>query len=144
MLISRDDKKRAARILVGPGSPRKIERRSSLSMTIVQDFLAKCQEHELPLTPHFVRCKADKKAVDGHWQARPANTRAAADWLDTPGNLLGIIPASIGCMVVDVDQGGDAAVKAAISTPRPGPCCQSRRNLRANFTLLVSTRRRCA
>ena len=79
-------------------------------MTIVQDFLAKCQEHELPLTPHFVRCKADKKAVDGHWQARPANTRAAADWLDTPGNLLGIIPASIGCVVVDVDQGGDEAV----------------------------------
>ena len=60
---------------------------------------------------HFVLCGADKRPKAKAWQANPAGLEAA---LGHEGPV-GVIPASLGCVVVDVDQGGDAAADAVIA-----------------------------
>ena len=71
-------------------------------------------------TPRYVLCrKTDKGAGKGWNNARPSLAvvqQAIADDTD----LVGIVPGSIGCTVVDVDRGGDAAlaeVKRILGNP---------------------------
>ena len=60
---------------------------------------------------HFVLCGADKRPKVKAWQKAPASLDAA---LQHKG-LVGVVPASLGCVVVDVDEGGEAAANAVIS-----------------------------
>lgn len=54
---------------------------------------------------HFVRCRADKRPLTKAWQKNPASLEAA----QRHKGLVGVVPASLGCVVVDVDEGGEAA-----------------------------------
>ena len=60
---------------------------------------------------HFVLCGADKRPKAKAWHKAPASLDAA---LRHKG-LVGVVPASLGCVVVDVDEGGDEARQAVIS-----------------------------
>ena len=60
---------------------------------------------------HFVLCGADKRPKAKAWHKAPASLDAA---LRHKG-LVGAVPASLGCVVVDVDEGGDEARQAVIS-----------------------------
>ena len=57
---------------------------------------------------HFVLCKADKSPITKAYQD-PANAPALAKVLAHRGPV-GVIPASLGCVVFDVDSGGQEAV----------------------------------
>ena len=67
---------------------------------------------------HFVLARADKRPISAQWQKTPAaiaDVKAHAE-----SGLVGIIPASIGCFVVDIDEGGlagEAAVCEALGNP---------------------------
>ena len=60
---------------------------------------------------HFVLCGADKRPVAKAWHKTPASLDAAL----RHDGLVGVVPASLGCVVVDVDEGGDEARQAVIS-----------------------------
>ena len=60
---------------------------------------------------HFVLCGADKRPKAKAWQKTPARLEAT---LGHKGPV-GVVPASIGCVVVDVDEGGAPAADAAIT-----------------------------
>ena len=60
---------------------------------------------------HLVLCGADKRPVAKAWHKTPASLDAAL----RHDGLVGVVPASLGCVVVDVDEGGDQACKAVIS-----------------------------
>ena len=60
---------------------------------------------------HLVLCGADKRPKAKAWHKAPASLDAA---LRHKG-LVGVVPASLGCVVVDVDEGGDEARQAVIS-----------------------------
>ena len=60
---------------------------------------------------HFVLCGADKRPKAKAWQ----KTRPPLDAAHRHDGPVGVIPASLGCVVVDVDVGGDQACKAVIS-----------------------------
>ena len=55
---------------------------------------------------HFVLCRPDKRPVGSAWQKNAPTLREAQEW---PGEV-GIIPASVGCVVLDVDEGGKDTV----------------------------------
>ncbi|MCY4087674.1 MAG: phage/plasmid primase, P4 family [Actinomycetia bacterium] len=60
---------------------------------------------------HFVLCHSDKHPISKGWQkTRPSF--AAVEAHAGRGGLIGVIPGSLGCVVVDVDEGGAAAVEA--------------------------------
>ena len=61
---------------------------------------------------HFVLCRADKRPQASAWQKTPAPLEAA---LQHEGPV-GVVPASLGCVVIDVDQGGAAASEAVVAT----------------------------
>ena len=60
---------------------------------------------------HFVLCRANKRPIATAWQKNPASLDAA---LRHKG-LVGVVPASLGCVVVDVDEGGDEVADAVIA-----------------------------
>ena len=60
---------------------------------------------------HFVLCGADKRPKAKAWHKTPASLDAAL----RHDGLVGVVPASLGCIVVDVDEGGAAAADAVIS-----------------------------
>ena len=63
---------------------------------------------------HFVLCWDDKRPVAGAWQqTRPELTAVKAH--AEAGGLVGVIPASLGCFVVDIDEGGEQGVARARS-----------------------------
>ncbi len=59
---------------------------------------------------HFVLCRTDKRPRTKAWQKTPAALEAAR----RHEGPVGVVPASLGCIVVDVDQGGEAAVDGVI------------------------------
>ena len=60
---------------------------------------------------HFVLCRGDKRPVSVAWQeTRPG--LSAVEEHAARGGLVGVIPGSLGCVVVDVDEGGAAGVEA--------------------------------
>ena len=55
---------------------------------------------------HFVLCRGDKQPLAVGWQkTRPG--LAVVEAHAEAGGLVGVIPASLGCVVVDVDEGSD-------------------------------------
>ena len=78
---------------------------------------------------HFVLVRANKRAIKKGWQTtRPDFAHVERH---ARGNgLIGVVPASLGCFVVDVDEGGKAGVETVctalgdpvtvIATRRPG------------------------
>ena len=60
---------------------------------------------------HFVLCGADKRPKAKAWQKTPARLEAA---LGHKGPV-GVVPASLGCVVVDVDEGSAPAADAVIT-----------------------------
>lgn len=62
---------------------------------------------------HLVLCNRDKRAVRPRWQERPAELCEALDWSE----LVGLVPASLGMVVVDVDEGDPAEVTQLLGEP---------------------------
>ena len=78
---------------------------------------------------HFVIATADKQPISRKWQkTRPNFSKVERHAED--GSLIGVIPASLRCFVVDIDQGGENGLEAVrgslgepvavIKTQRPG------------------------
>ena len=77
---------------------------------------------------HFVLARANKRAIATEWQTTPADLAHVERHARGDG-LIGVVPASLGCFVVDVDEGGKAGVEtvrtalgdpvAVIATRRP-------------------------
>ncbi len=78
---------------------------------------------------HFVIATADKQPISRKWQkTRPDFSKVERHVKG--GGLVGVIPASLGCFVVDIDQGGENGLEAVrgvlgkpvavIATQRPG------------------------
>ena len=61
---------------------------------------------------HLVICRPDKRPQASAWQKTPAPLDAA---LQHKGPV-GVVPASLGCVVIDIDQGGAEASEAVIAT----------------------------
>ena len=60
---------------------------------------------------HFVLATADKRPIAREWQKmRPELAAVTAH--AKAGGLVGVIPASLGCFVLDVDEGGTSGVEA--------------------------------
>ena len=60
---------------------------------------------------HFVLCAASKKAISTGWQKTKPNLKAVIAHA-RGGGLIGLVPASVGCVVIDIDEGGEGAVTA--------------------------------
>ena len=60
---------------------------------------------------HFVLCRDDKRPIGTSWQKRRPEL-AAVEEHAASGGLVGVIPTSLDCVVVDVDEGGTAGVEA--------------------------------
>ena len=54
---------------------------------------------------HFVLCGPDKKPISKEWQSNPPSYARVKRHLKKEGNLVGVIPGSLDCLVVDVDVG---------------------------------------
>ena len=68
---------------------------------------------------HFVLCGPSKKALSQGWQKHRPDLEAVIAHV-TRGGLVGVIPSSVGCVVVDVDVGAAAgceAVKKILGPP---------------------------
>ena len=59
---------------------------------------------------HFVLCRDDKRPKAKAWQKRPASL----DAVQAHSELVGAVPASLGCVVVDVDHGGEQAADEVV------------------------------
>ena len=59
----------------------------------------------------FVLCRPDKRAVATGWQKTSPDLEAVIKHAQSPGHV-GVIPASLGCTVIDVDEGGLPAFQA--------------------------------
>jgi len=66
-------------------------------------------EQSRKLEPHYILCGNDKRPASAlgwdsrNWQNNPASPEQAARW-HREGNRVGIIPASVGALVIDVDK----------------------------------------
>ena len=60
---------------------------------------------------HFVLCRVDKRPLSREWQKKQPGFEAVKRHA-AAGGLVGLVPASLGCVVVDVDEGGAAGVEA--------------------------------
>ena len=60
---------------------------------------------------HFVLCRGDKRPLAVGWQKKRPGFAVVEEHAEA-GGLVGVIPASLGCVVVDVDEGGAAGVEA--------------------------------
>ena len=60
---------------------------------------------------HFVLAAADKRPIAREWQKMRPELAAVTAHAEA-GELVGVIPASLGCFVVDVDEGGASGVEA--------------------------------
>ena len=74
------------------------------------------------LMPRWVLCRSDKRPVRKGWQkGTPPTIRQAEAWLkQAEGNLLALVPATVDCIVVDIDEGGEQAeneVTAVLGPP---------------------------
>ena len=54
---------------------------------------------------HFVLCRSNKRPIANAWQKQKPPLSAVLNWLKGEGNLVGVIPASIGAICIDVDEG---------------------------------------
>lgn len=74
--------------------------------------------------PHLLLCRPDK-APARPWLNYYPTADECRDWLRTPEHLLGIVPASVGYTVVDVDTGNplllDLVAMPAASVPTRSP-----------------------
>ena len=59
---------------------------------------------------HFVLCRDDKRPLSAGWQKTRPDFAAVEE--HAARGLVGVIPGSVGCVVVDVDEGGAAGVEA--------------------------------
>ena len=60
---------------------------------------------------HFVVADADKRPIGREWQKTRPDFAAVTEHAEA-GGLIGVMPASVGCFVADVDDGGEAGVEA--------------------------------
>ena len=67
---------------------------------------------------HFVLCKADKRPVEKWKEKRPTAARAR-EWLKDKGNLLSVVPGSLGLLVVDIDKDVERARSLVVGSSSP-------------------------
>ena len=60
---------------------------------------------------HYVLCNPDKCAIAVAWQKKKPALRTVLAHA-RGGGLIGLVPASVGCVVIDIDEGGTAAAVA--------------------------------
>ena len=60
---------------------------------------------------HFVLCRGDKRPLAREWRKKRPGFEAVKRH-SAAGGLIGVVPASLDCVVVDVDEGGAAGVEA--------------------------------
>ena len=68
---------------------------------------------------HCVLCRPDKRAVSNGWQKTKPSLEAVIAHAKGAGHV-GVIPSSLGCTVIDIDEGADEAfraVKQVLGTP---------------------------
>ena len=66
---------------------------------------------------HYVLCDTNKRPIEPGWQKRARTAGEAVAHLKATrlsGGKVGVIPASLGCAVVDIDAGGADAAKAVL------------------------------
>ena len=67
---------------------------------------------------HFVLCKSDKRPIE-KWKDKRPNAARVQKWMKTNGNLMAIVPASVGLLVVDIDRNIDSARKIIVQSRAP-------------------------
>ena len=60
---------------------------------------------------HFILCTPDKRPIEKSWQKNATSIQRIGTHIAS-GGLIGLIPASLGCFVVDVDEDGVSGVEA--------------------------------
>lgn len=67
---------------------------------------------------HFVLCNSQKRAIQKGWQKRENRPSIDTAWhhAERGANLLGLIPASLGLFVIDVDEGDPVFVTTLLGT----------------------------
>ena len=63
---------------------------------------------------HFVLCSSSKKAIATGWQKQKPAFKSVLAHAGAEG-LIAVIPSSLGCAVVDIDEGGDDAFHAVVN-----------------------------
>ena len=67
---------------------------------------------------HYVLAAPDKRPLRSGWQKTPPDFEAVWQHF-AKGGLVGVIPASLGAVVIDVDEGGPGGVQSVIQTLKP-------------------------
>ena len=76
----------------------------------------------------FVLCRQNKSAIGKAWQKKTLDLRLVEKHLST-GGLIGVIPISLGCVVVDIDEGGVNGVETVkVVLGKPLTVVKSRRS----------------
>ena len=67
---------------------------------------------------HFVLCKSDKRPIE-KWKDKRPNAARVREWKKDNGNLIGVVPASVGLLVVDIDKSVDSAREIIVQSRAP-------------------------
>ena len=67
---------------------------------------------------HYVLAAPGKRPLQSGWQKTPPDFEAVRYHI-AKGGLVGVIPASLGAVVIDVDEGGPGGVQSVIQTLKP-------------------------
>ena len=67
---------------------------------------------------HFVLCKSDKRPIE-KWKDKRPNAARAGEWTKNNGNLIAVVPASVGLLVVDIDKNVDSAREIIVQSRAP-------------------------
>ena len=68
---------------------------------------------------HFVLCKSDKRPIE-KWKDKRPNAARVGEWpKKDKGNLIGVVPASVGLFVVDIDKNVDSAREIIVQSRAP-------------------------
>ena len=68
---------------------------------------------------HFVLCKSNKQPVEKWKDTRPTASRAHKWLKEKKGNLIGVVPGSLGLLVVDIDKNVDSAREIIVQSRAP-------------------------
>ena len=68
---------------------------------------------------HFVLCKSDKRPIE-KWKDKRPDAARVREWKKKDnGNLIGIVPATVGLLVVDIDKNVDRAREIIVQSRAP-------------------------
>ena len=84
---------------------------SDVSTFIALEALGECGAH-------YVLAAPGKRPLQSGWHKTPPDFEAVRYHI-AKGGLVGVIPASLGAVVIDVDEGGPGGVQSVIQTLKP-------------------------